>query len=428
MQSLNVYLVTYNCARTLIDVDSFAHHFFRWNNGTFPTPDLIVLSLQELAPLSPAFIGGRLLYPYFRRFFTAVNIASTEQYDLIAARNVGMTAIMILAKREVAPVTRVIGTAGVGVGHWRMGNKGAVGVRLLVGDGTSMPLTFVAAHLAPFENAVERRNQHWKDIVANLIFTHPKGSQIGDRERQPLLDGDDQSTEAAPAESSMFVDRTPLFFSGDLNYRTSDTGPTPDSYMSFPQPSDSDDPGTHRNTAALKEGDQLSRERLANKTLHHLEELPIVFPPTYKYADKQHTLWPSGGEEPPRYIWSKHRFPSWCDRILFSSQLLRRGDVFQPLVYDALPLPPTSDHRPVAFYCTLDLNAFSSNQSLLARSEPPFAVNPKFAVERAAARRLEVLVGGFLYLTMTWEGNALLFGAAVGAVGISFLVSSLLAS
>ena len=222
---ISVYLVTYNCGRLQVDVDRFAPLFFSHRSPTLPPPDLIVLCLQEIAPYAHSFLGGSLLAPYFRRLHHAINQATNEDYQNLATRNVGMTAIMILARPDVAPYVRPQSYAGVGVGQWQMGNKGAVGVRLAAGKGAQAQLTFVSAHLAPMEDAWLRRNQDWKNIVAGLIFSrHPQdSSNAAGSERQPLLAAATRDTTGSLQETSMFQAHVPLFFAGDLNYRTADT-------------------------------------------------------------------------------------------------------------------------------------------------------------------------------------------------------------
>lgn len=426
MQPLNVHIVTFNCARTLVDSHYFARHLFSLKTSSTHSPDLVVLSLQEIAPIPHSFLGGNLLLPYFRRFIAAVNTATDQHFDAISVRNVGMTAIVVLARTGFSASVREVAFAGAGIGLWRMGNKGAVGVRITIGDEDPALLTFVAAHLAPMEDAVPRRNQDWKDIVTNLVFGPPKPSTSSSGDREPLLSAHGQHGEPLPLQRSMFLRRVPLFFAGDLNYRTRDVGPPPDAYKSFPQPEGNEASRLETNFEALKVTDQLDRERRAGATLHYLDERPVTFAPTYKYAPKHRELWPSDGSEPKMYIWAKHRFPSWCDRILFSSQLSEAQTIFDTYAYDALTLQPTSDHRPVMLSFKIDLQAFASDQALMSNSETPFHINPNYEAERAAARRLEVLVGGLAYLGLTWEGNTLLLASVVGAVGGWLLLRSLI--
>merc|ERR1712096_392714 len=61
------------------------------------------------------------------------------------------------------------------------------------------------------------------------------------------------------------------------------------------------------------------------------QEMPIEFPPTYKY-DPGTDTYDSG---------KKRRVPVWTDRVLW------RGEAVTPRTYDAVPDLKVSDHRPV---------------------------------------------------------------------------------
>ena len=129
MADLNCYIATFNCGRTPVNVDYFAAHFFDGLKTNLP-PDLLILSLEEIAPIGYSFLGGSFLTPYFTRLTTAIHVAaakrfeSENEYESVLVRNIGMTAIMIFAKSSMYEHIRWIETAGVGVGAWDMGNKG----------------------------------------------------------------------------------------------------------------------------------------------------------------------------------------------------------------------------------------------------------------------------------------------------------------
>lgn len=131
MSDLNCYIATFNCGRNLVDVDYFASNFFNGLKTNLP-PDLVVLSLEEIAPIGYSFLGGSFLVPYFVRLTTAIQVAASKsfetevQYDSVVVRNVGMTALMVFAKSSIQERIRRIETAGVGIGLWEMGNKGLV--------------------------------------------------------------------------------------------------------------------------------------------------------------------------------------------------------------------------------------------------------------------------------------------------------------
>ncbi|KAI9872470.1 MAG: hypothetical protein M1830_001579 [Pleopsidium flavum] len=452
MTSLGLYILTFNCAREFIKPAVFASHVFdarpSIQSNTSPPPDILVLSLQELAPIAYSFLGGSYLVPYFDRFRYAIQLAASRtgngdaKYTNIITRNLGMTAIMVFVRQDHVAAIQQIETAGVGVGLLGMGNKGAVGVRLGYSIGASdseaVGLTFIAAHLAPMEAALERRNEDWENIVRRLVFT-PVGQEAtrtatqprrGQGDEAPLLPGPtDNSTMPT---SGLYSPTSHLFVAGDLNYRTSKIKPRSDDYQAYPQPTkDTTDP---RHYSHLFKDDQLLRELKAGRTCHGLIEQPISFPPTYKYSDEQRAVAETNNQG--RWDWAKHRWPSWCDRVLYldlptwmqeslpSASIKTHG-------YAALPLLSTSDHRPVALSCSLPLNAIPppTGEPIPAdvRLIPPFDVDPDWREKRAWARRREIIVGIVLYLSLTWEGNGFLLATIIGSVGGWMVIRSLLA-
>ncbi|KAF2764232.1 inositol 5-phosphatase [Teratosphaeria nubilosa] len=422
MADLNIYLTTFNAARSPINIDYFAANLFNSLNTDLP-PALIVLSLQELAPIAYGFLGGSWLAPYFANFAEAVRRAATgrfgkdgSRYVSVIARNVGLTGIVVFARPEVESRIRWIESGGVGCGLWEMGNKGGVGVRLgLSNGGDEAAYTFVAAHLAPTEERWERRNADWKSICQGLVFERitkatgtapPHNITHGDNEQEPLLSPD---TPPDHNEHSIFTPPTYLFFAGDLNYRTSDTKPSPSAHSqdSWPQPVDP--PSDPRHITHHLPRDQLSRELSKGNTLHLLTEAPITFAPTYKYSNaaQANEVW----------LWAKHRVPSWCDRVLYLQTI---APSIQIRAYAALPIQPTSDHRPVVLSCAVPKKAIEETV------KPPFPIRKDWKQRRATARRLEIVVGLGAYLTLTWEGRILSAVTVVGIVGGYFALIALL--
>ncbi|KAK6432693.1 hypothetical protein LTR95_011137 [Oleoguttula sp. CCFEE 5521] len=431
MSDLSIYITTFNAARNLPSLTHLASALFFDPPTPSPLPpDLIVLCLQELAPLSYSFLGASYLAPYFSRLSNVVQHAVAArfedgvEYETLLAQNVGMTGLMVFARKEVREGIRWVETAGVGVGVWEMGNKGAVGARLGVmgEDEEVVPVTFVSAHLATGEGEVERRNEDWKSICEGLIFTREASSpsQDNSEESAPLLgEASEPSKEPTTSTpSSLFSPPSHIFLAGDLNYRTSSTSPQPSDHQTWPQPSSE----THTFQQLLA-SDQLTRERLAHRTLHNLTESLVTFRPTYKYsasAQAHAAAQPVGKgvkpEEPGSDAWAKHRVPSWCDRILYLP-----GSNPRIASYTALPVQPSSDHRPVNLAFSIELEAAEE-------VEVPFKVRTDWKERRAVARRLEVVVGLAAYLGWTWEGEALLLATMVGIVGVGLVVRALTAT
>ncbi|GAB7359720.1 hypothetical protein MBLNU230_g6895t1 [Neophaeotheca triangularis] len=436
MAELNCYLTTFNCAREPINIDYFAANLFN-NLKTNLPPDLVVLSLQEVAPISYSFLGGQNLTPYFTRFTEAVRRAALKlpgdehvEYEWVLSRHLGLTGIMLFGRPEAVKRIRRIETAGTGVGLWEMGNKGAVGLRLAMssdveGSGSEEVLmTFVAAHLAPHENQCERRNADWKTLNEDMVFApDEQASTIRDArmsaesngENEPLLSAvDEGGSTGAQKAGSLFDPHSHFFIAGDLNYRAADSAPPPTAHLEWPQPVAHAD--NARIFSQLLQNDQLSRELQNNRTFHNLTEADIHFPPTYKYSSqaKKHAakraidaLAPSiASSKDDVDHWAHHRFPSWCDRILYLAAAAPKIHS-----YDVLPIQPTSDHRPVALSFSVPLKPVE------AAVKPPFRVVAGYRERRAFARRWEHLVGLGAYLTLTWEGEVVLAGTLVGLAG-----------
>ncbi len=436
--AISLYILSFNCGKNLIDVDAFASQFFSGLSSP-KLPDLLVLSLQEIGPIPQCLIGGSFLVPYFSRFHQAVENASRKLagtsgeegpvYHAVAARNLGMTGIMVFAKDPAA--VSDIETGGVGVGMAEMGNKGAIGVRFTYhGNGTSTELAFVAAHLEAMEWNLERRNEDWKNIVRGLVFSSKSvdrknnlPSQTG--EERPLLS-------ISPRDASIFKPTSHLFFAGDLNYRTSTMSPSAtDCKETFPQPHHDETSPNH--FSKLFEHDQLNQERLAGRTCHGLTEAPVTFPPTYKYNSKEPFLVPD--ENLSKWHWASHRWPSWCDRILYLDipPWLKSTHPDAHIItnkYSALPLLPTSDHRAVALDVSVPLIAIprpkEDEQGDDPRLHPPFEVNIDWRTKRERARVFELVVGFAGYFTTTLEGGGVTIAMIIGAVGAFFAIRTLL--
>ncbi|KAJ5637201.1 hypothetical protein N7490_007080 [Penicillium lividum] len=448
MEDLNIYILTSNCARTLIDVDLFADHFFDALSADargLGAPDLIVLSLQEIAPIAYSFLGGAYLTPYFDAFVQTVKKATAkswnEAYVNLVKDHTGMTGLMVFARADIMDKIPWVDTAHVGFGVHEMGNKGAVGARLgYVADSNpskTVDLTFVAAHLAPMENALKQRNLDWQSIVERLVFSHQNTSpkalgQESSDENTALLADHESSHEAETSRRDLFAPNSYVFLAGDLNYRTSDVSPTKADIIHFPrQGVPREDPAHYSHL--LKE-DQLIREMREGRCFHGLSEAPIDFPPTYKYsgaAQQAARLSLISGESETEWKWSTHRWPSWCDRILYldSPSWVGEGGQVKPHAYNALPLFPHSDHRPVALAVTIPLKAShlseTDHEGSGAHSVAPFTIDPSWRSRRDAARQKEIVVGFLAYLGLTWEGNGMLLASTLGLVGAWVLLRSL---
>ncbi|KAI9797175.1 MAG: hypothetical protein M1825_006250, partial [Sarcosagium campestre] len=457
----------------------------------------------EIAPIAWSFLGQSHLTPYLSRFQHAVRLYSngsssglateaSQSFIHIVTKNVGMTVLMLFATPSITARLRAVATAGVGTGVWEMGNKGAVGVRLGLADhaltpqedfsasllgesGSLLELTFVAAHLAAMETAVERRNEDWANIVRKLVFvdsatstsssSSSSSSSDSDSDTAPLLanspptntnttNGTTAGAAAAVSsssktplhESGIYRKTSHLVVAGDLNYRSRSTPPSAtDARTAFPSPDL--DANTNADDflilAPLLATDQLTQERTAHRTLHNLSEAAIRFAPTYKLSissrrgpgqenDDDNTGDSSDYTSVPRY--ADHRWPSWCDRILYAA---REG--VKVSGYTSLSLLPTTDHRAVALTVEIPATPLlleddgddgdvegDPDVNIDEEWKAPFELDPQWRAKRAKALRYELIVGVLAYLTWTREGEALLLGMAVGCAGGWWVMSALL--
>ncbi|KAL8804257.1 MAG: hypothetical protein Q9200_005906 [Gallowayella weberi] len=437
--TLNVLVITFNCARQLLEPEIFAR---RLANALPESqhPDLVLLSLQEIAPIAYSFLGGSYLVPYFQQFHHAVHLAGNAlggaKYVNVITRNVGLTACMAFVLEEHQENIQWIKAGGVGLGVQEMSNKGAVGFRLgyTISNGDVLDLTFVAAHFAPMEEALQRRNEDWANIVRRLVFTPTTTTKDTTRQRpaieeaESLLSSHSNHTNQEP--QGLYTPTSHLLLAGDLNYRTSNTRPHSTDHLTFPKPD-------HQTPPPLLQTDQLTRELTANRTCHGLSESPITFPPTYKYSQKAQARARQEDDETTTWDWAKHRWPSWCDRILYLDlpQWMRDevpGVEIQVIKYTALPLLPTSDHRPVIAVMKIPLTAIpapsGARQADLddVRTHPPFELDPPWRERRRVARRKEVVVGVGAYLSLTWEGRGIVVALIVGALLGWFFIQGVL--
>lgn len=512
MDNLNIYILTFNCARTPLDVQRFATHLFdaypSSPSTSEPTtapasepvaepPDLIIFSLQEVAPIAYSFLGGSLLTPYLDAFDDALNLSVSKRYppDVHYVRMVrehsGMTALMVFARSDIAGLISGYEVAHVGLGVQEIGNKGAVAARVHVragkeiedrrrrstasrgGDEERVDFTFVAAHLAPAENAVERRNADWRAMVERLVFTEKRRqgrSPVGGKSTDD--DDDDEMAEEStsllpesgltPHHTGIYHPTSHLFVAGDLNYRTSDTAPSPlEARTLFPQPTASPSSPTHY--SHLLRHDQLTREMRKGNTFHGFSEPPITFPPTYKYSNAARQLaakesWndtATSTSTSTEWQWTRYRWPSWCDRIVYLDMppSMRQADddnavgSIKTHSYTSLSLLPTSDHQPVGLAASVPFKPIivreispqaiqedneeglrattgttGVNVDMDVRLTPPFPIDPEWERKREIALQKEFAVGCLAYLGLTWEGNGILLAAVIGMLGAWYVV------
>ncbi|KAK6952159.1 hypothetical protein Daesc_006691 [Daldinia eschscholtzii] len=474
--TLDVFILTFNAAKRQIHVPAFARHLYNaFGQNASHLPELVVISLQEMAPLAHGFIGSYMLNSYFQRYESAVNLAAAKfaaevehqnlakdhPYTLVTTRNVGMTGIILFARNP--DMVKHLRATEIGFGAGDMANKGAVGLRLqynkINADDSllaSTELTFVSAHLAAMEWNLEKRNKNWESIASGLLFDDPKKYAESQERRfanqdnsefeaqQALLSQD--RTEKSLHDISIYKPTSHLFVAGDLNYRISKSAPTLDSVFPDRNPDSTVENSNHFSHFLAR--DQLTAEKAAGRALHGLSEAEIKFPPTYKLVlspkSKPHVGPDCVGDEDDdmdelEWSWALHRWPGWCDRILFQEipwwarEIVgnRRMNI---LAYNSLPPVRSSDHK--AVFLRVEVPMLQSQcleppdsaiqvelraQSVGSLPDPrvllPFPIDVQSWERRAQIRKWESTIGWSMLISQSKESLVMFLTLLIVGIG-----------
>ncbi|GAA5856870.1 hypothetical protein JCM5353_007305, partial [Sporobolomyces roseus] len=287
--------------------------------------------------------------------------------SLVGRKSLGGIALLLYSNDRTltSRVANVqVATAGCGIMNL-MGNKGAVGIRLgLKGEKTEESWTFVTAHLAAHQEQVERRNRDWKEITQRLVFVEQgrEGSERG------------------------LYETGNLFVFGDLNYRISLTSPKrlaphvlSHHIQTICSPL-SDSSSLSSSLSTLLPHDQLRQQTSLSKTLHHLEEAPITFPPTYKFKP---------GTRDTYKTFTK-RIPGWCDRILYLSNT---AEEVECEMYRSEMDFTASDHKPVVAIFKVPPPSSSSSSSSISYRPSPYPLSTTWRRSQIVGTALDRLVG-----------------------------------
>ncbi|KIX10200.1 uncharacterized protein Z518_01281 [Rhinocladiella mackenziei CBS 650.93] len=308
--------------------------------------DLYVLGLQEIVDVTSM---TEAVKPYTdpnpgQKWKKALKHALPVGFSKIAEQQLLGLLILVYASPELAPSISSVSATSVGTGLMGyLGNKGAVAVRIVVGEATK--LCFVNCHLAAGADQTALNRRTWDT------------NQILNRTRFPLasLDG-----EAAEDGEEKIGDEDFGFWFGDLNYRLDDipgedvrrllllhtrneydsenisqrridselgfiSAPSNEHFehrdqerpasesTSGPELDPKSDPASlHTTLQSLLAHDQLRTQQRLQKAFHEgWREGEINFLPTYKYDVGSVGMFDSG---------EKQRSPSWCDRILYRTR------------------------------------------------------------------------------------------------------------
>lgn len=359
--------------------------------GPREAPDIYAIAFQEFTPLPKALAGisDDFVYTVDRELRRAMRghqaiVRPDKLYDpiefgggpenyslLAAAHHAGL--VLYVYSRDSEPQrggasassrVREVRTATVGTGFCGvMGNKGAIGVRVVMEDaGREEVLTFVGAHLAAHDHMVERRNADWQSIVTRLIFAPQSTCPLPVvQERYDPSAPLSRQTETTPPQRPpprptpnveyTLYDTHHLFVCGDLNYRigTGTTGLDNSPPISREDVSTLVEKASPEAWATLGKHDQLAVQ--ATLTPPRVFQQLTIFdvgeltPPTYKYKTDSAAASTSVLNVPTQL--NRKRTPGWTDRVLWSRSA--RLELYRSIMQYTL-----SDHKPVTAILRID--------------------------------------------------------------------------
>uniref|UniRef100_A0A914DX46 Protein kinase domain-containing protein n=1 Tax=Acrobeloides nanus TaxID=290746 RepID=A0A914DX46_9BILA len=270
-------------------------------------PHLIAIGLQEM-DLS---LGTYVVENSIRQdewLFTLKQNLPDAYKQVECVRLIGI--FLVLYKHEKAKI-RVSDfcTSVVATGFLRFGNKGGVGISLVINDTL---VCFINSHFATGSNELNKRNQDFRDI-SQMRFSNGR----------------------------TIYDHHVIFWLGDLNYRLN----TALTYEEVVRECNNDG---YKELFAF---DQLKEQQRLKIAFNDFVEPDILsFKPTYKF-DVGTSNWDTS---------EKRCVPAWCDRILWRS--LDKHTKVQTHLYTSVDSVLFSDHKPVAAHFFLTVKTINQKK------------------------------------------------------------------
>lgn len=303
-------------------------------------PAIVAVALQEIVPLTAVknyvasgqsnkameewrHMIGQTLKDH--KSFRNVSYQTLEVHNLV-----GMMMVVQVQSHLFNRISNV--RVGNSVGRKGLGNKGAVSIRMDIAldRETKKSMCFVGCHLTAHMDKVKERNQDLDAIMKRTMWNK-------------LIPGDHSSL---PRHRLSIPNHDIVFLIGDFNYRLADI--SADRVQEIVKHGQYN---TSQYTDLVDKHDQLAREcRKGINQLHGFKEGKIEFPPTFKFHVGTNIYKTKKG--------NKTRVPSYCDRILYKSNI----NIQQLSYYSATDIVD-SDHKPVA--AEFSFPEFSYNGSLL---------------------------------------------------------------
>lgn len=290
---------------------------------TAPKIDMYAIALQEVTDPGIASVTTGISTKTVRWYQALKHYFELRHLKTLMFESIGGTVLAVYVTQSYFEHITEISIATVPLGRLGLKNKGAVGVRFVMGK---TPFCIVCAHLAAGENGspdYRARIDGYHLITQNLKFKNPY---------IPALKN-------APTFS--MLDHENIIFMGDLNFRIIpnedlDTLKRSDDTSSDQSPLDTAQSLLER----LRPYDELLHAMTYDGILTDFHEGVLSFKPTYKYYNRE-----------DRYNKQTTRMPAWTDRVLWKSPY--RVDLLDYNTKHTIG----SDHKPLhallAFHPTL---------------------------------------------------------------------------
>lgn len=294
MKDIKVFAGTFNVSGKLSKDDISQWIFPNGVTTEEDFADVYVFGLEEVVELTP----GHMLAidPYIKQFWEKKLLDTINYYDkdssytkVWSSQLGGVLLILLMKSSESLKVKHVEGDVKKTGFGGITSNKGAVAVSF---NYSATRFCVLVSHLAAGLENVEQRHNDYKMISKNIRFS--RGLRIKDHDA--------------------------IIWMGDFNYRILMSNEEVRKLIAL------------KDYKSLFEKDQLNQQMIAGESFPYFHEMPIEFPPTYKFDPGTRQYDTS----------EKLRIPAWTDRIL------GRGDVLRQLTYTYAPDVLFSDHRPVS--------------------------------------------------------------------------------
>ncbi|KAK1868319.1 hypothetical protein I4F81_010808 [Pyropia yezoensis] len=308
-----------------------------WNVGNAPPPSSLVALLGPPEALAATDLVAVALQEMPTRFDKVedrvARMTLGPTFVLCGERRLFGIKLFVYHQRRLTHLIASVETVREGTGIANsVGNKGAVGVVLRLGD-TSV--AFINAHLAAHDGPKYRRER--QEDVMDLVRSLERGRADAKRGDGGL---------------PLFHRFTHLFWMGDLNYRLNTALTLCGQELPFEaRRRHLLKLVTAGDVPALLAADELRHERARGSVFANFSEGPIHHLPSFKVRTGA-----AGVVNPadPAAIYADSRAPAYCDRILWHSLPLHRPHVRQ-LSYTWVPAYTVSDHKPVVASFALDI-------------------------------------------------------------------------